>query len=212
MVQSMDENTGKTGSRYSLETWAEIRRKVCAGMTAREASSLYGPTPQVITNRSRNEQWPTPFRLKAKQREAGEMGVAALDECKHSLASVPVAPNETQSQPDCNNPSESPISRFHAALMALVDSPPADFQAAFAGVAQAAIAEGLPEIPAPRSIKELSTWFDLWRKATGLDIKEKSAGITPLVNPMRTVSRRAGSQVIDAEPLPGTPEFEAWEV
>ncbi len=212
MRPGMEENTGKTGTRYSLETWAEIRRKVCAGMTAREASTIYGPTPQVITNRSRNEQWPTKHRLRVKQRESGIADDAAPDESKHSLAFAPAPANSLQMQESCNKPPDSPISRFHLALQSLVESPPADFQAAFAGVAQAAIAEGLPEIPAPRSIKELATWFDLWRKAAGLDIKEKSAGITPLVNPMRTVSRRAGSQVIEAEPLPGTPEFDAWEV
>ncbi len=197
---------------YSRELWAEIRKQSELGMSSLRASELYGPKAQVIYNRSRQEKWNTPARRKKLQRESGFSGGVAPEETETENLASPKNFNCGLLQPDCNNPSDSPISRFHAALMALVDSPPADFQAAFAGVAQAAIAEGLPEIPAPRSIKELATWFDLWRKAAGLDIKEKSAGITPLVNPMRTVSRRAGSQVIDAEPLPGTPEFEAWEV
>ncbi len=108
------------------------------------------------------------------------------------------------------------VSRLHTARLALVESPPADFQAAFAAVAQAAIAEGIKDVPAPRSVKELATWFDLWRKAAGLDAKTGPQGNAPLVNPLRTVSRRSGGAVVDAEvsvaPLPGSAEFEAWEV
>ncbi len=197
---------------YSKETWAEIRKQVELGMTSLRASELYGPKAQVIYNRSRQEKWDTPQRRKKLRREAGLSGEGAPQETEPENLASPKNFNSDLLQQDCNKPPESPISRFHAALISLVESPPADFQQAIAGVAQAAIAEGLPEIPAPRSIKELATWFDLWRKAAGLDIKEKSAGITPLVNPMRTVSRRAGGAVVDVDPVPGTPEFEAWEV
>ena len=110
----------------------------------------------------------------------------------------------------------SPLSRFHSALLDLVASPPADFQAAFAAVAQCAIAEGVRDVPAPRSIKELATWFDLWRKAAGLDAKAGTPGSSPLVNPLRTVSRRSGAGVtveaVEVVPVPGSAEFEAWEV
>ena len=204
---------------YSPETWIEVKRKACSGVSFVSLSRDYGMSRQAIRNRSIAESWPLPEVLAERRRVNGARAEAAAALKESGGDALPDKVNTLQMQQSCVNletglssKPDSPISRFHAALMALVDSPPADFQAAFAGVAQAAIAEGLPEIPAPRSIKELATWFDLWRKAAGLDIKEKSAGITPLVNPMRTVSRRAGSQVIEAEPLPGTPEFDAWEV
>ena len=179
--------TRKPPVHYPPETWLRIRGEACKGVSFPTLSRLYGPSAQVIANKAKNEQWPTPRRLKNQRREAGLADDVAPDESKHSLAFDPAPANSLQMQESCNKPPDSPISRFHAALQSLVESPPADFQQAFAGVAQAAIAEGLPEIPAPRSIKELATWFDLWRKAAGLDLKEKSAGITPLVNPMRTV-------------------------
>ncbi len=204
--------TRKPPVHYPPETWLRIRGEACKGVSFPTLARLYGPSAQVIANKAKNEQWPTPRRLKNQRREAGLADDVAPDESKRSLAFVPDVDNSPEMHKICDKPPESPISRFHLALQSLVESPPADFQAAFAGVAQAAIAEGLPEIPAPRSIKELATWFDLWRKAAGLDIKEKSAGVTPLVNPMRTVSRRAGGVVVDVDPVPGTPEFEAWEV
>lgn len=197
---------------YSPETWIEVKRKACSGVPFTSLSRDYGMSRQAIRNRSIAENWPLPEVLAERRRVNGARAEAAAALKEAGGDALPDKVNTELTQPDCNKTPESPISRFHLALQSLVESPPADFQAAFAGVAQAAIAEGLPEIPAPRSIKELATWFDLWRKAAGLDIKEKSAGITPLVNPMRTVSRRAGGVVIEAEPLPGTPEFEAWEV
>lgn len=197
---------------YPPHIWAEVRKRICNGQSMVSVAKAYGMTRQAIRNRAEKECWPVPRVLEAQRRELEESGMLAPVEKEVTLPHKVEAVNSLQMQQSCDKPPESAVSRFHSALIALIDSPPADFQKAFAGVAQAAIAEGLPEIPAPRSIKELATWFDLWRKAAGLDIKEKSIGVSPLVNPMRTVSRRAGSAVVDIDPSPGTPEFEAWEV
>lgn len=197
---------------YPPHIWAEVRKRICNGQSMVSVAKVYGMTRQAIRNRAEKECWPVPRVLEAQRRELEESGMLAPVEKEITLPHKVESVDSLQMQESCVKPPESPISRFHAALMSLVESPPADFQAAFAGVAQAAIAEGLPEIPAPRSIKELATWFDLWRKAAGLDLKEKTAGITPLVNPMRTVSRRAGGMTVEVDPVPGTPEYEAWEV
>jgi len=145
---------------------------------------------------------------------------AASAKSKARQLPAPDVDNQSQQGSNCNKVAltgdDSPLSRFHAALLELVAAPPADFQAAFAAVAQAAIAEGVRDVPAPRSIKELATWFDLWRKAAGLDAKAGPQGNAPLVNPLRTVSRRAGAVVdvepVDVAPVPGSEGWEAWEV
>lgn len=114
------------------------------------------------------------------------------------------------------NHDKNVVSHAHQALLDFAAAPPADFQKALAAYAQAAIAEGVVDIPAPRSSKELATMVGIWGKASGLDAKQGHGGNAPLVNPLRTVSRRAGP-VVEASPVPDTPEpgsaeFEAWEV
>lgn len=209
----------KPQMRFPSETWARIKAEACAGVSYPVLSSRYGPQKQVISNRAKAEQWPTPARLARRRKEMDGMGngVGAAPAESNPKQSAPITKdnqrnlvaNATNSllQVTC----DSPISRFQSALLALVAAPPADFQSAFAGVAQAAIAEGIRDVPSPRSIKELSTWFDLWRKSSGLDAKASAPGNVPLVNPLRTVSRRAGP-VVDAVPVHGSVEFEAWEV
>lgn len=201
---------------FPPETWERIKAEACKGASYPALARLFGPSPQVIANRAKNEQWPTPLRLAKRRRENGETGngdEVALPKSKVRRLSAPVIHNNHEKDEQLTKDS---ISRLHTALLALVESPPADFQAAFAAVAQAAIAEGVRDVPAPRSIKELATWFDLWRKAAGLDAKAGAPGNAPLVNPLRTVSRRSGGAVVEAEvsvaPLLGSPEFAAWEV
>ena len=87
---------------------------------------------------------------------------------------------------------------FQGQLMALADASPQDFQGAAAKVAQAALALGMATIEPPRTIKELATWLDIWRKLSGLDQKQAVASAV-LFAPMRSLKRRAGG--LDLEVL-----------
>lgn len=74
---------------------------------------------------------------------------------------------------------------------------PEDLQPALARELQRLLVEGLPDIPAPRSIKELSSLVGVWRSLAKLD-KQESAGPAVLVAPMRSVHRRRVGPVVDA--------------
>src|SRR6478736_1956917 len=80
---------------------------------------------------------------------------------------------------------------FQGQLMALADASPQDFQGAAAKVAQAALALGMATIEPPRTIKELATWWAIYRQMSGLDAKQATQQAV-LFAPMRSVKRRAG--------------------
>ena len=82
--------------------------------------------------------------------------------------------------------------------MALADASPQEFQGACAKVAQAALALGMATIEPPRTIKELATWWSIYRQMSGLDAKQATAQAI-LFQPMRSVKRRAGGAEIELE-------------
>ncbi len=73
---------------------------------------------------------------------------------------------------------------------------PEDLQPVFARELQRLIAAGLPEIEAPRTLKELASAVSMWRSLAKLD-KVESAGPAVLVAPMRSVQRRRVGPVVD---------------
>jgi hypothetical protein len=74
---------------------------------------------------------------------------------------------------------------------------PEDLQPVFARELQRLIAEGMPDIPAPRSIKELASMVGVWRSLARLD-KQETAGPAVLVAPMRSVQRRRVGPIVEA--------------
>ena len=73
---------------------------------------------------------------------------------------------------------------------------PEDLQPVFARELQRLIAAGLPDIPAPRSIKELASMVGVWRGLARLD-KIETSGQAVLVAPMRSVQRRRVGPVVE---------------
>ena len=65
---------------------------------------------------------------------------------------------------------------------------PAEFAAGLALTAQERMAEGLPDIPPPRTVKELQAWVAIHRASANLD--GKSGGSGQLVQPPRNVTRQ----------------------
>lgn len=60
---------------------------------------------------------------------------------------------------------------------------------------------GATSVPPPRNVTELAKWQDIHRKAAGLDAKASGPANTPLVNPMRTVTRRTGSVTVEVDEI-----------
>lgn len=104
-------------------------------------------------------------------------------------------------QPDCV--SLIPALANPPALLAFpspaqaAETAPEDLQPVFARELQRKIAEGLPDIPAPRTVKELASMVGIWRGLARLD-KQETAGPAVLVAPMRSVQRRRVGPVVEA--------------
>lgn len=175
------------GKRATLppEVWSKIKADVCKGMTIAAAAKRYGVGTSTIVNTSKAEDWPTPRKIKNRQRVTSATNLHLQASC---APSTPGNPSEIV--PRGTNDASLSVS-----MQSLVDAPPELFQEAFGKVMQRAIAEGLPSIPPPRNISELKTYAELWRKCSGLDVKAENGGKTPLVSPMRTVARRR--EVVD---------------
>lgn len=124
-----------------------------------------------------------------------ESGFPVSENSVNSPAPRPEIPNsQTLTNPET-------LSQFSVALLELSSVPPEDFQRKAGEVAQLAIALGMQTIEPPRTIRELKTWFDIFRQSTGLD-KAPSGGDNGLFRPVKPVRR-----VVDAEETTGE-----WEV
>lgn len=84
-------------------------------------------------------------------------------------------------------------------LLALAEVPPDKFMEAAGRLAQLQVAIGMQTVPPPRTIKELATWVDLWRKFSGLDAKQ-TTGPVGLLTPMKGLRR---APAMDAQTVEG---------
>lgn len=181
------------GHQLPPESWAEIKKATCAGVSVKELAAIYGISPQTINSKATNERWPTPFRL-AKSGLRAALAISALPNPYNPDQLTKDSPNPDQITKDSAKtepPKQEIQERLALDLQNLLEAPPEAFQAAFSKYAQGVLAQGLAGIPAPRNVNELKIWFEIWRKASLLDQKNNSTVNLTLVNPMRTVRRRS---------------------
>ncbi len=160
--------------RYPDKLWKEVETRACTGIGLQALSDAYGISVATINDRSKRFKWMTPGRL-ARQRKAalsGKKESVGEEIEKHALA-------EQRSLP-------APV----AAVVALAHASPAEFNAAFAKAAQYFIAQGIQNMPAPRTLADLRTWNEIHRKAAGLDAKDSvKPALVLTVNAPRSLSR-----------------------
>ena len=199
----------KSAVRYGPEVWQHATRMLQAGASVLEVSKALGMTQQAIRSRIKTGSLEKP----------GKRGRAVAAACEKGRSRVTSTYLDTtiraeklqNATPEPENPPAA-LSLPPGILAALSESAsPAEFQKVFSQYAKSLIAQGVAEIAPPTSIRDLATLHGLIYKADGLDKQDKAGGVAPLVNPLRTVSR-AATRVIEVEPVPGSAEFEAWEV
>ncbi len=166
--------------RYPDKLWQEVETRACAGIGLQALSDAYGISVATINDRSKRFKWMTPARL-ARQRKA------ALSGKKESVGA------EIQKHGCAELKSLHPSG---VDLVALACASPADLQAGMAIVAQYNIAQGIRNIPPPRTIADLRTWNEIHRKAAGLDARAmEKRPLVLTVNAPRSLSRQRGPVV-----------------
>lgn len=181
-----------TNHRIPFKTWQKIKIRVCAGEDHRTVAKDFKVEPWQIANKSNHEKWPTKGRLRRSGSASGE-----LSDREKGASSTP----SEQVTQEKNVPQGEKSLTPSISWDSLLNAPPELFQVELGKFMQGLIAEGLPSIAPPRNISELKTYVEIWRKCSGLDVKAGGDGKTPLVNPMRTVSRRS-AKVVDVEDFP----------
>lgn len=84
------------------------------------------------------------------------------------------------------------------------DLTPQAFQEALSRRLKSLIAKGIDLIEPPRNPSELKTFYDIIRKADGLDNQTLAGASAPLMGGLRTISRRSGPVIdVPADPLEG---------
>jgi hypothetical protein len=87
---------------------------------------------------------------------------------------------------------------------------PEQFQQALSLVFRKLMARGLREIPAPKTIKELQAVYDMFRKAEGIEARDKGGGAPATGFLPRVVTRKlkADPEPMEAEVVKKDEEFE----
>lgn len=188
----------------NVATWALIRKWAEAGERFSELSRRFDVVPCTIRKRALKEGW----KIDKWEREKAAAVAASENKAQkvqvsgglETLSYQSSESEETEEIPE--NQSLTPYAAFYSAMESAAHASPEDMQNAFTRVAQAALAAGVRDVPPPRNVKELATWFDLFRKASGLDAKDKGSRDASLVAPLRTLSRRSVSEVVEAIEVP----------
>jgi len=205
--------TVKNRTNLTPEAWGEIKTMICSGVGAIQVSKLFSIGIDTIYGRANRENWPTPGRRAKAMRAARAAEGPVSSEIQPQISNF-----ETQSVPSPKEKAEKPGNvaflgsedgkcdvSIQQSLLSLIEAPPETFQLEFGKVMQRLIAEGVPNIEPPRNINELKTIAALWSKASGLDAKASGPTNAPLVNPMRTVTRRSSGTVVEVD---GIEDFE----
>lgn len=170
----------------SVKDVAKMRRMFEAGDTFAEIGRCLDLTPETVAKRAKREEWQRGSGVSVGGREAG-MPVTSENRSADQTSSD--FPEDSQSEDKCNLAALPQDLRD--ALTVAANADPAEIQQAFGRVAQVIVSRGITSIQMPRTVAELKTWFEIFRKAHGLDQPAaKDAGAGGLLGPLRTVSRR----------------------
>lgn len=200
----------KSPTRYPAQLWERIRVAACQGVPYSELSRVYGIPRPAIQNKSQAQNWETPSRR--------EKRIAALSPKQASACIRRTADKDNVSTLSAQGRDKVNTLSSPDELLALVSAPDIDFQKGVSHHLKGLIAQSMALLEPSGAVNEAVKLIDVWRKTSGLDAKDKQAANTPLVNPLRTVSRRAVVEVEavpvpDPDPVPEIPEdLEGWEV
>ena len=185
-------------SKLLPEEWESIRKMVCAGKPADRVADAFGIPVVTLLGRAKKEKWKIakvmPEKVEVAPSEDEFFKILPPVELENGifLKKMPDLPEKFEEVSEKQT-------ELHSELLSLLDASPADFQSGLAKVAQLAMVMGAASVPPPRNVNELAKWQEIHRKASGLDVKANGPANTPLVNPMRTVTRRAASPVVEVE-------------
>lgn len=170
----------------SVKDVAKMRRMYEAGDTFAEIGRCLDLTPETVAKRAKREGWQ---RGSGESVGGGEGGMPVTSETRFPEGNNWDTTGNPQSEDNCNLVALPQDLR--EALTAAANADPAEIQLAFGRVAQVIVSRGITSIQMPRTVAELKTWFEIFRKAHGLDQPAaKDAGAGGLLGPLRTVSRR----------------------
>lgn len=194
--------------RKSAAEWALIRVAAEAGEMWGELSRKFLISSVAIRGRAEREGWRIPLweRKRGKRESAvSECPTPALQVTDNGnkvafandlqYPEVPDLPQPVEPQLLSNLPSD-----LREALQAVASAPPEGIQAAFGRVSQIVIAQGILEVPPPRNVKELATWFAIFQKAHGLDKPKDSGAKDAGLFGSRGGFRRVVGPVVEAMP------------
>lgn len=199
--------------------WGQVRKFVCAGQKLAEVAEAFNVSQNTIRARSATEQWPTPNREDRRRRRLAREcekqqpdKVASSQEYpgKRNLGEAknpPDLPDQSLSTPESDQ--NHHLAKLAQELLTVVRESPDRFDQSAGDFAQAMVAAGLAQVPAPRTISELAKWEQLRRQFKGLDQKGGQAG--GLFDPFRPV-RRATGNVVEAETPPPDDPMAGFEV
>ena len=200
-MNTSQELPAKTRVKVPEERKAACRRMAEDGVAFQEIALAHGIPVDTLRTWARRFRWLTPQRLNKAAKLARE----------EVIREVSTPPSPEQTQQSCDKPQLPAVSHPQLAqLLTLAQNGPPEFVKSATQYLQTLLAENANCI----EINNLRDWkevWGMWRQGAGLD-KQPAAGsgASPLVNPIRTVSRRSGP-VIDAEPISENSPLDDWE-
>ena len=152
--------------------WDKIRRRAETGETAASLAREFGTSAAAIYKRSAREQWQTPGR----EAKAGS-GLVTRPVARAAETGLETRPVDNSAcLPD---------------LLAAIDSGDLGaMQAAMVRLGQGMLREGLAGMAPPSTAREFATWYDIVRKAAGIDGRN-SAPTGPRLHAPRSIGRPA---------------------
>ena len=198
----MDEKQSrKHWKKTPEEKKAACRRMAEDGATFQDIAKLHDVSVETLRTWGRRYKWLTPHRLAKAAKLARE----------EVIREVSTPPSPEQTQQSCDKPQLPAVSHPQLAqLLTLAQNGPPEFVKSATQYLQTLLAENANVI----EINNLRDWkevWGMWRQGAGLDKHAAGGnGNAPLVNPIRTVSRRSGP-VIDAESILESTPLDEWE-
>lgn len=180
-----------TGVMVPKETWKLARQAIENGELYPDCAARLGIKLTTLRRRAAKEKWESPSRRIMKKAEV-EGDTRAPEISKVSR----IGENEAESQLQLSR-----INEHREKLIAAAKTGPEAYLKALESWGQDAIAEGIPDIPAPRTLGELKTVVDILEKArkmTNADADKRG---------IRSLPSLSRGHIIDADPIPEVEGF-----
>jgi hypothetical protein len=193
----------KTHKRLTEEEWLDVKTMVCSGENAATVARSFGIAESTVGARKRKEGWrveESPKRelvaLARTPEDTLPHKAIAPDPLKRELVAL-TRPEDRETLPHKATP-EDLENQPLANLLEIAQTSPERFQEAVGAYLEGLMAQGIADIPPPRTISELAKLNSMIRQTRGLDSKTATGGLFDPVRPLR----RATVTLVDAEPDP----------